>query len=126
MSQNEEVRSKVRSEIRERIDPVLETMITQQLSEHGTIPTESGINTNTVKGALENNRYTWRTTESISKELGVSPKEIEHIINTQLQDQIIWTYDYKTGQVLYTTREHYYKKETPINRLLATLINQIR
>lgn len=70
-----------------------------------------------VLAALANPSYSWRTCEGVSQETGLDPARVFQIIEG-MPDLIIKSRipDDK-GRALYTTREHYKKTHSPVERL---------
>ncbi len=74
--------------------------------------------------ALENHKYKWRTIEGISKETGLEPKTIKNEL--QNHDELIIQSSIQSinGEDLYTSRAHYRKKSSVIERITSSIINK--
>ncbi|GCE04789.1 hypothetical protein [Dictyobacter aurantiacus] len=78
-----------------------------------------------VKDALEDDQYNWRTVDGVANQLGISSEDVRKIINGQLRDQVVRTYDSNLNSAVYTTRKHYGEKESTLNRLLSAFTNRV-
>ncbi len=73
-----------------------------------------------VLAALANPQYEWRTIDGVNKETGLEPSRILQIIES-MPDQIIRSrVPDAQGRALYTTRQHYMKTHSPIQRFVIT------
>jgi len=87
------------------------------------VPDEKG---ERVIKALENPKYDWRTIEGISRETGLGQDNVVQIMAV-LSDRVIESsVPDKRGRRLFTTREHYYRKQTVANRILSAFSDRIR
>ncbi|MDR3665813.1 MAG: hypothetical protein P4L35_03110 [Ignavibacteriaceae bacterium] len=76
--------------------------------------------------ALENPKYDWRTLEGIVKELRLPLETVKAAI-ANLDDIVIRTSaPNASGHVLYTTRQHYYKKRGFFTRSLTAASGSIK
>ena len=79
-----------------------------------------------VVRALENPKYDWRTIGGISEETGIEPSQVSLILKAlpNVVD-VVQTTD-KSGKPLFTTRNHYNKKQNIANRILSAFSDRIR
>jgi hypothetical protein len=80
-----------------------------------------------VFAALENPKYHWRTLTGIAAETGIDAGEIAKVLySPALADQIIRaTVPTRDGQPLFTTRRHYYRNQSFLNRLFTALSDRV-
>lgn len=79
-----------------------------------------------VINALENPHYVWRTIQGVSRDTNISSDVVDLILrNLGETGQVVETSRRDFGLV-YTTREHYRKKENAYNRVLSMLSGKIR
>jgi hypothetical protein len=81
-----------------------------------------------VVRALENPNYNWRTIEGISEETGIDPNQVAIILKflPNVMDVVQSSAPDKLGRPLFTTRNHYDKKQNILNRILSTFSDRIR
>ena len=78
-----------------------------------------------VKASLEKDDYKWRTIEGIAAESGLSEGVVEKILYDHIGDIVKSSIPSKTGDELFTTRDHYKKKSSTWQRLSSALKNRI-
>jgi hypothetical protein len=82
-----------------------------------------------VLRALENPKYDWRTIDGVSEETGLPPYKVAQIVqllpNVNVEVVRSSVPD-KHGRPLFTTRNHYSRRRTFVNRLLTALSDRIR
>ena len=76
-----------------------------------------------VVSALENPKWDWRTIGGISEETGIEPSEVSSIL--KVLPNVVQTAD-KSGRPLFTTRNHYDKRQNIANRILSAFADRIR
>jgi len=81
-----------------------------------------------VVRALENPEYDWRTVDGISKETGLAPPLVVTILTflPNVVDVVQSSVPDKQGRLLFTTRNHYNKRQNLPNRILSTFTDRIR
>lgn len=81
-----------------------------------------------IIGALENPKYDWRTIEGIAEETGIDRDQVSLILQRiwSLGNVVESSVPDKKGRPLFTTRKHYYERQTVINRVLSALSDRIR
>lgn len=78
-----------------------------------------------VMEALEDERYRWRTVGGISRQTGLTPKEVLAVLEAS-PDQVVRARAVAPdGAALFTTREHYQRNAGFGPRLLAALRNRV-
>ena len=78
-----------------------------------------------VRKALENDKYKFRTLKGISKDTNIPEQKIEVIIRKNPDEIVIVLRRNQDGERLYTTRRHYKKKSTAVEKLIGALINRV-
>jgi hypothetical protein len=79
-----------------------------------------------VVRALENPKYNWRTIEGISEETGIDAHQVAQILQfLPNKIDLVRSRD-RLGRQLFTTRDHYYKTQNVLNRILSTFSDRIR
>jgi hypothetical protein len=76
-----------------------------------------------VLTALENPNYQWRTIEGIVKETSLPLDDVEQCLR-DLNDQVVSVVS--AGRTLYTTRDHYQKKESLLNRTISAFSDRVK
>jgi hypothetical protein len=76
-----------------------------------------------VVRALENPKWDWRTIGGISEETGLEPSEVSSILKSL--PNVVQTSD-KSGRPLFTTRDHYDKRQNIANRILSAFLDRIK
>lgn len=76
-----------------------------------------------VVSALENPTWDWRTIGGISEETGIEPSQVSSILKAL--PNVVQTTD-KSGGPLFTTRNHYDKRQNIANRILSAFSDRIR
>ena len=76
-----------------------------------------------VVSALENPKWDWRTIGGISEETGIEPTQVSSILKTL--PNVVQTTD-KSGRPLFSTRNHYDKRQNIANRILSAFSDRIR
>lgn len=74
--------------------------------------------------ALENSKHKWRTINGISKETNLSTEVIEKELHLHADTIIKSSIPSTHGENLYTTRAHYRKKSSIIQRITSSIINK--
>ena len=70
--------------------------------------------------ALEDPKWDWRTVEGIARETGVPAEKVTEVLESAPEDVIRSTLPDKLGRSLYTTRRHYKKTQSFLNRFRST------
>jgi len=81
-----------------------------------------------VVRALENPKYDWRTLDGISEETGIALDQVAMILGL-LQNSgavVRSSVPDKFGRPLFTTRNHYAKRQNLANRILSVVSDRIR
>jgi hypothetical protein len=78
-----------------------------------------------VVQALENPDYDWRTPEGISQETDIDLHQVASILRF-LPNVVQSSVPDKFGRALYTTREHYKKRQNIGNRILSLFSDRIK
>jgi hypothetical protein len=76
-----------------------------------------------VVSALENPKWDWRTIVGISEETGIEPTQVSSILKAL--PNVVQTTD-KSGRPLFSTRNHYDKRQNIANRILSAFSDRIR
>ena len=71
--------------------------------------------------ALEDKKYKWRTIRGIANQLNVTTEEIQNLLQQHSSEIIKSSIPAETGEELYTTRKHYRKTTSAIDKLLSSL-----
>ena len=71
--------------------------------------------------AIEASRYVWRTAEAISRETGIPLERVTDLLQTSSRDFITAERPNAQGLTLYSTRDHYRRKEPFLKRYLDNL-----
>jgi anti-sigma B factor antagonist len=79
-----------------------------------------------IMNALDNENYDWRTIEGIATECNLTQRHVEEILE-KLQDEVIRSSvpDAK-GRQLYTSRAHYKRSQSFLNKSLSALSDRIK
>jgi hypothetical protein len=75
-----------------------------------------------VFDSLSNSKFTWRTANGISKEVGLDPKKVVHILENS-PDIIRSSSANTSGEALYATREQYKEQTSLPKRIFSTIKN---
>lgn len=75
--------------------------------------------------ALENPKYKWRTIGGISKETALTPDVIKNELQKHPDLIIKSSIQSINGEDLYTTRAHYRKNSSIVERLNNSIINKV-
>lgn len=68
--------------------------------------------------ALSNPNWEWRTVGGLSKETGIPEDRVQQFLD-RLEEQVIRSrVPDKKGRALYTTRDHYKQKHSPLARMM--------
>ncbi len=77
--------------------------------------------------ALESDKYTWRSESGLEKELNIDPVLLNALLKSLIsQDVVVRAKDSKSGRNLFTTWNHYTKKENVFNKFLNSLSGDLR
>ena len=77
-----------------------------------------------VLKSLESPKFKWRTLRGVAQETGLDIATVEAVIS-QKRDKIVRSSSYSTtGQELYTTRNHFNRTATPMEKLIGALRNR--
>jgi hypothetical protein len=79
-----------------------------------------------VVRALENPKYDWRTIDGVSKETGIDPPQVSLILKSLPKIIDVVQSSDKSGRLLFTTRNHYNKRQNVANRLLSAFSDRIK
>ena len=71
-----------------------------------------------VIDAIEGSKYTWRPAEAISRDTGIDIDRVRRILQITSRDVIVAPLPNKQGFTLYSTREHYQRREPFLNRFI--------
>lgn len=77
----------------------------------------------TIRRAMENQKYNYRTVEGIAKEAMVTIEDVEVAIKTHPDDIVVLYRRGENGERLITTRNHYNKKATVKEKLMGAVLN---
>ena len=85
-------------------------------------------NGQSVVRALENPKWDWRSVDGISEETGIDPHQVASILTLlpNVVDIVQSSVPGKQGRPLYTTRNHYNKRQNIANRILSAFSDRIR
>ena len=78
-----------------------------------------------IKKALEDNRYRYRTLRGISKSAGVPIEEVSKEIAAHANEIVVLARKNQAGESLYTTRDYYKKTATMTEKLMGALTNRV-
>lgn len=78
-----------------------------------------------IKNAMENPKYTYRTITGISKEAGVSVDSVARAIKEHPEEIVLLHRKGKNGEFLVTTRDHYKRKASLREKIMGALINRV-
>jgi hypothetical protein len=78
-----------------------------------------------IKNAMENPKYTYRTITGVSKEAGVSIDSVARAIKEHPEEIVLLYRKGKNGEFLVTTRGHYKKKASLREKMIGALINRV-
>lgn len=67
--------------------------------------------------ALEDARWDWRTVDGVSKEIGLPEEEVLRILESSPDEIIRSRIPDERGRALYTTRQHYRRRQGFLERL---------
>lgn len=76
-----------------------------------------------VVRALEDNRYDWRTTAGVARQVGVTEPEVVSILQSMPDD--ILRAKTEDGRVVFTTRKHYEKTHGLGDKILSALADKV-
>ncbi len=81
-----------------------------------------------VVRALENPKWDWRTIGGISEETGIDAHQVALILTflPNMVDIVQSSVPDKQGRPLFTTRNHYNKRQNIANRILSVFSDRIR
>jgi hypothetical protein len=83
--------------------------------------------TESVRNALDSDRYDWRSIDGISTETGLDKLAVSTILENRLGHEVVRAIDKnQPGTFLYATRERYNKIRGPWNRVLSLITNQVK
>ncbi len=83
-----------------------------------------GSETSRVLDALESPKYVWRTTEGLSKDTHLSEDAVVAALHQIPSDMLVSTTG-KQGH-LYTTRKHYYERQSFLGRFLTAATGRFK
>jgi hypothetical protein len=81
-----------------------------------------------VVRALENPKYDWRTIDGISTETGISPQQVSLILQflPSVVDIVQSSAPDKKGRQLFTTRNHFNRRQSIASRILSAFSDRIK
>ena len=81
-----------------------------------------------VVRALENPKWDWRSIDGISEETGIDQHQVASILTLlpNMVDIVQSSVPDKQGRPLFTTRNHYNKRQNIANRILSAFSDRIR
>jgi len=82
--------------------------------------------TSKVIQALENHEYKWRTVKGISKEIGESEKDVLLVIKQNMDVIVKSSVPSKDGEDLYTTRKHFNKSSSTMDKIIGAFKGRLR
>ena len=68
--------------------------------------------------ALENPKYKWRTVDGVSRETGIPTETVRQLLESVPDKVIRSRIPDLEGRVLYTTRRHYRRTNSPLVRIM--------
>lgn len=77
-----------------------------------------------IEQAFANPKYTWRTIQGVSKETGVSEKDVHSYIKKNADSYIKSSSKNDRGENLYASRTVYRTKASPFRRIMASVKNR--
>ena len=78
-----------------------------------------------IKGALEDNRYKYRTLKGVARSAGVSVEQVSKELDRHPEEIVIISRKNQLGESLYTTRRHYRKKASVSEKMMGAFINRV-
>lgn len=78
-----------------------------------------------VIGALNNDRYKYRTLRGIAKEAGVPEEKILKVVREHSDEIVILFRTTKDGQPLFASRKKYQKKATAMEKVMGAFLNRV-
>lgn len=78
-----------------------------------------------IKQALENPNFKWRTISGVAKETGLPPITIVNSLSQHVDYVIRSSIPSTNGEDLFTTREHYQEKSTLWDRIENIITNKV-
>jgi hypothetical protein len=82
-------------------------------------------NYGSIKKAMENNKFNYRTIGGVAKEANVSVMVVHDAIKNHPKEMVLLHRKGKNGEVLVTTRDHYKKRASVRERLMGVIINRV-
>lgn len=79
-----------------------------------------------VKKALENPEYDWRTIDGVSAQTGLDPKVVNGLLREMSSLVIKSSVPDEKGRALFTTRDHYRKHRSTWNRILTAVSDVVK
>ena len=78
-----------------------------------------------IVGALEDQRYDWRTIEGISEQTGIPQAKVREVLETLQREVVRSSVPDELGRSLYTTRKHYRETHGLGERFLSALSDKV-
>ena len=78
------------------------------------------------RGALENDKYKWRTLSGLSVDSEMSVEEIRKFLEEHMDEVVQSSIPSNTGAALYTTRNHYRKNSSTLGAIRQSLTGRVR
>ncbi len=80
---------------------------------------------NVIK-ALESEKFKWRTIKGISKEIGLNEDEVLSIIEHNKDVIVHSSVPSKNGEDLYTTKQHFHKYSSAMDKIMGAFKGRLR
>ena len=75
--------------------------------------------------ALENPRYKYRSVDGVAKEIGLDQRKLLKLLNHHSDEIVVLNRKGNDGQILITTRRHYEKKASKVEKIKSVLMNRM-
>ena len=79
-----------------------------------------------VMKALESDKYKWRTIKGISKEIGANEDDVLSVIGQNPETVVQSSVPSTTGEDLYTTKLHFNKQASVLDKIIGAFKGRIR
>jgi len=78
-----------------------------------------------IVSALEDPKYIWRTIRGLAKQLDAPQREIENLLARNAGEIIKSAVPAESGEALYTTRRHYRRMVSPLDKLASSVTQSV-
>ncbi|MEL0616757.1 hypothetical protein V6243_07905 [Cobetia marina] len=75
--------------------------------------------------ALENPRYKYRSVDGVAKEIGLDHGKLLKLLNHHSDEIVVLNRKGNDGQILITTRKHYDKNASKVEKIKSVLMNRM-